>query len=57
VILPGLGLLSTTQDFRDELVRRTPSEVNAEIEKELLEMGVWEPVARQFCRERSYTTI
>lgn len=57
MILPGLGLLSTTQDFRDELVRRTPSEVNAEIEKELLEMGVWEPVARQFCRERSYTTI
>jgi len=57
VVLPGLGLLSTTQDFREELVRRTPSEVNAEIEKELLEMGVWEPVARQFCRERSYTTI
>ena len=56
VVLPGLGLLSVTKDFDDELISQSPSEINNGIEKELREMGVWEPVARQFCHERSYTT-
>ncbi len=55
--LPGLGLLSTTKDFKDQLVKQSPAETNARIESELLEMGVWQPIARQFCRERSYTTL
>jgi hypothetical protein len=57
VALPGLGLLATTQDFKEQLVKQSPSEINAAIENELLAMGVWEPVARQFCRERSYTSL
>lgn len=57
VVLPGLGLLATTQDFKEQLVQQTPAEINGSIERELLAMGVWEPVARQFCRERSYTTL
>ncbi len=57
VVLPGLGLLATTQDFKDQLVQQTPAEINGAIERELQAMGVWEPVARQFCRERSYTTL
>jgi len=56
IALPGLGLLSTSQNFKDELVRRSPSEINADIEKELLLLGVMEPIAKQFCREPSYTT-
>lgn len=57
LVLPGLGLLSTTKDFRDELVRKTPAEINDKLEKELLAMRVWEPVAKSFCRERSFTTL
>ncbi|SMP73843.1 hypothetical protein SAMN06265222_11723 [Neorhodopirellula lusitana] len=57
VVLPGLGLLSVTKDFDNELITQSPSEINSGIEKELQAMGVWEPVARQFCRERSYTTM
>ena len=56
-VLPGLGLLSTTQTFKNQLVKKSPAEINGAIERELLTMGVWEPVARQFCRERSYTTL
>lgn len=57
VALPGLGLLATTRDFKDQLVKQSPAEINEQIERELLAMGVWQPVARQFCRERSYTTL
>ena len=57
VVLPGLGLLSTTKDFKSQLVEQSPAEINSAIERELLAMGVWQPVARQFCRERSYTTL
>ena len=57
VALPGLGLLSTTRDFKDQLVKQSPAEINGAIERELLAMGVWQPVSRQFCRERSYTTL
>ncbi len=57
VVLPGLGLLATTKDFKEQLVNRSPAEINGAIERELLAMGVWEPVAAQFCRERSYTTL
>jgi len=56
-VLPGLGLLATTQEFKDQLVKSSPAEINGAIERELLRFGVWEPVARQFCRERSYTTL
>ncbi len=57
VALPGLGLLSLTKDFQNALISQSPAEINNGIEKELSEMGVWEPVARQFCHERSFTTL
>ena len=57
LVLPGLGLLSVTKDFENELITQSPSELNNAMEKELVQIGVWEPVARQFCHERSFTTM
>jgi hypothetical protein len=51
-----LGLLSTNKDFKSQLAEKAPHEINAGCERELADMGVWEPVRRNFCRERNYTT-
>jgi len=53
--------LQTNSPVESPPVFRVQAVVHAEIdnciEKELRKMGVWEPAARQFCHERSYTTM
>ncbi len=55
--VPGLGMLSTMEDFRDQIVAKNAHEILAEIEAELARLGVWKPARDEFVRNPRWTTL
>ena len=55
--LPGLSLLATTEDFREQVAQRSPHEIASDIDAELNQMKVWQPVREQFAYGNRFTSI
>ena len=56
-ILPGLGSLSTAEDFREKIATRNPHELLQEINVELNQLGVYAPVREEFIASSRWTLV
>lgn len=57
LVLPGLALIPTTAQFKEQLADESPAELNIRIERELVEMGFDSKLSRRFVRESGLTTL
>lgn len=57
LVLPGLGLIPASAQFKEQLASKQPSEINAEIEQDLVNAGFAVSLSRTFCRDTQYTTL
>ena len=55
--LPGLGTISTIEDFRGQVASKSPHEVLAEIDQELARFGVWKPARDEFVSSPRWTLL
>lgn len=55
--IPYTGILRLTADILDEVGSTPPHEINKRIERELAAKGAAEPLRRDFCRSRHFTTV
>ena len=56
-VLPGLGSLSTAEDFRNQVASRNPHELLQEINVELNQLGVYAPVREEFIATGRWTLV
>ena len=56
-VLPGLGSLSTAEDFRERVANRNPHELLQEINVELNKLGVYAPVREKFIATTNWTLV
>lgn len=54
--LPGIGLLSTTEDIRHKLQKMGPRDLAKEVNQDLLRLGISEPVSQAFAESRILTS-
>lgn len=57
LMVPGLALVPASAQFREQLATRQPSEINAQIERELILAGYAPDMSRTLCRQSQYTTL
>lgn len=57
LVLPGLALVPASAQFKEQLADRQPSEINADLERELTAAGCSPELSRHFVRLRAYTTL
>jgi len=56
VAVPGLGLLSLNADMENDIVNKLPSEINAQIDAELAQLGSPQPIRKRFLANAAFTT-
>lgn len=54
--VPGLGLLSTTEDIRRKVSQLGPKQIAADVQRELLNLGVRPTLAAAFANADTYTS-
>ena len=54
--VPGLGLLSTTEDIRRKVSQLGPKQIAADVQSELLNLGVRPTLATAFANADTYTS-
>lgn len=57
LVVPGLGLVPASAQFKEMVATKQPSEINAELERELISLQYPASLSRSFCRESQYTTL
>lgn len=55
--VPGLGVVSTMEEFRNQVVQRSPHEVANAIDLELARAGIWKPARDQFAHSDRWTSL
>ena len=55
--VPGLGMLSTMEEYREQISSMNPHEILAEIDRELASLAVWKPARDEFVRNPRWTVL
>ena len=55
--LPGLGLVSTMEEFKTTVAEKSPHEISAQVNSQLAAANVWKPVRDEFANSPRYTSM